>query len=415
MTMTTDDDFPIPDDITAGLRRAAHAVPHADLHPTGPTLRLRARRRRRRTAGAVCAAAAVLAAVVAVKPFDLLGDDNPDVRVGPADGGDPAPETPSDPGDDPAPELPVQDGLPADFELPALLMPDVWSELLPDGTIREIPGRPADIQPDALMADAVRLSDGRTVTLTIRPPEGVSDEEYSEGEGVYVLSVFDPEGALVDEQEVSEPGEAVALGGEHDDSVVLLRGTAAGRMDVVSVDPATFAETPLTTVDTWPGYADVRAGVLAMVHTAEPAGEVTGGCWLDAIELTEGAIHQIDLGDACVDTVYDVSVSPDGGRATVIYEGNTDGTLTLQVAVVDLWSSGSVVGTASLDGGNHCPDIMTDEDVAGGCMLSRAIGLGWKDDQTWFVIVQDYDAADDDWAGPWGPELDPEQLRAVVA
>jgi len=390
------DDVPVPDDLAGALRRAAAAVPAADLHPSEPKLRHAIRRRRRRTVGACFASAAVLA--VAVVAAQLV--DRPSLRsdVAVAD------RSPTEDGDGDGPGGPG--GPDREPRLPVLL-PFVHAELEPDGTTRRLPLARENDLPDG---GAARLPDGRLATLAsrdLRPGSPRVDGAMVE-DLAYVLAVFDPDGRLLAEQDVRRVGERVSIAGVHDGRVVLVRHTADGNccgslpgVRVSTIDPDSFVETPVTEIDRLPGVAAVSGDRLVLVDDGttgaiDAPDAPVPACRITAIDLVTGTSGEVTT-LPCLG-VQGVSVSPDGTRAAVVMQrragisasGNSleVGRDVLDQAVVFVsLDDGEVLGSERFDLAPPCPM----EDGLD-CELQGPVeyrGLAWVDDDHVELVVQD--------------------------
>lgn len=370
----------VPDDVATALHRAAAAVPTAELHHTGPLLRLRARRQRRRIGAA---AGGLAAAAVVVLVAGLASPDGDQVLVG---------DDTTAPGDPSSPSPTSSSGA-GGLDKP-LVMGKMGVEWLPDGTTAELPRA----RPDDLVTDAIRLTDGRLVTLATRDLQpGVARTDGAFAEGLaYVMAVFDAQGALLGENDVRRPGGYVSFAGEVDGRVALARTQAAGNccemqpfVEVSTVDPVTFTETDLTRLDGLLGPVDVRAGrvvVAADNAMGDPAG-AADRCSLGVVDLDTGATSSVDL-PPCAGARA-VSVSPDGRRAAVTTDASAAGDDAaaraggLDLHVVDL-ESHKVLSSRPLDLPGHCRG-----DDMRLCGKTEHRGLVWSDDGTLEAVVQD--------------------------
>jgi len=363
---TTDHDPVIPEDILDGLHRAAAAVPTADLHPTGPALRLRSRRRRRRAGIAAVTTAAAVVALVAVNLAP--GDDQ--VATGPGEG---TSHSLTDSADRSA----------------AVLMPQQGVELLPDGSTRELPlARPGD-----LVEEAFRLSDGRLVTLAARDliPGTTSREDGPYVQGLaMVVAVFGADGKLLGEHDVRHVGEQVRLAGEDQDRIVLIRSraTKGGRplrgIEISAVDPATFRESSIASVETMAGIPDVAAGRLVVAGDTAMAGiDGPARCSLQVIDLGTKATHEVDL-PRCA-SLAQANLSPDGRQVAVAVDIEDHDTLRPVLYVVDV-RTGDVVTQRRLDDPGTCR--AADRRM---CQNPEHRALVWRDADTVDALVQDPD------------------------
>lgn len=344
----TETDPMIPEDLADALRRAAAAVPPADLHPSGPVLRLQARRRRHRLAVTVGSVAAAVIAVAAVNI--AVGDDtNEPVVTGTNRDVDPS-----------SPKTPAEHGLTT-----PLFLPGTWAELLPDGTERDLP----KAQPDDIpIGRPARLEDGRLVSLSTR----------TSGPNPLVLSVFDTQGELLIERDIHRPERTPQLIGAHDGKAVLARTPTdpeeQPQMDVVTIDLVTFEETPLTTANL-PGLGSVAGGRLVLGNEQ---------CSLKALDLAAGSSGQIDL-ESCA-RIHDLAVSPTGRYVAVIVEQGDvriDATGSPAMQIIDL-QSGEVVAVKALW-----------DTCAGreGCDVTTSQAITWEDEDTAAVVVLITDAS----------------------
>lgn len=340
----------IPEDLADALRRAAAAVPPADLHPSGPVLRLQRRQRRHRlavTMGGVAAAAAVIA-VAAVNI--TIGDDTEDtVTTGTTRDVDVS-----------TPETPADHGLTT-----PLLLPGTWTELLPDGTQRDLPMARPD---DTPVGRPVRLEDGRLISVSI--PNG--------GPYPVVLSVFDARGELLTERDIHLAERSTPqLIGAYDGKAVVTRtsndSTEPTQMAVSTIDLTTFVETPLEDADQ-PGLGSTAGGQLVLSSEQ---------CSLELIDLAAGHGGGVDL-ESCA-RIQDLVVSPTGRYVAVIVDQNDASAATGGPAlqVVDI-QSGDVVAVLALW-----------DSCAGreGCAVTAEQAITWDDDDTAAVVVIITDAA----------------------
>lgn len=387
MTTPTDTDVDpaIPDDLADALRRAAAAVPPADLHPTGPALRLRARRRRHRLMAAAGGAAAAVTAVVALNL---------------ASGADKPPVAAVDPS-----ELPSTAGIHT-----PLALPQGKGELLPDGTERPLP----TAQPDDIVWRYVRLADGRVVTLSSRP----GDAEETSGSALAlpdqpsVLGVFDVDGNLLGERDIRRDDRAAQLIGDVDGQVVLMytSNTISGNggTEIVAIDPDTFEEDQLGIDDGPQPIATATAGRLVITHQQStlavggPADEVE--CWADVFDLPEGDPRRIDL--PCY-LIWGAQLSPDGRHLALVHdlahasiEG--DGQTTLQIVDVE---SGEIVAGTPLP--NPCR-----EHPEGTCSWEQRQAITWTSDTAVAAVVDVSFMLNTGGNGP--PSEQPEQRHIIT-
>jgi hypothetical protein len=400
-------DVEVPQDLAEALRTAAAAVPEADLHHTGPVLRLQHRRRRRRQAatalGGIGAVAAMALTVLAVGP-STPGDE--EVVVG--DGTERRTTAPLPT----APTAPDVDGR-HDDDGPRFL-PRAATDWLPDGTARPVPR----VQPDDGVIDALRLADGGTVTLAtrnLRPGEARMDGAFVE-DMAFVMAVFDADGALVGEQDVRRVGGYVDLVGESGGKVVLARRQSIGNcceqqplVDFSVIDPTSFVEEPLVSVDDAHGPAD--ADDTRLVAASDPGIGVPGACRLHLVDLRDrpgggDPPPNVELPD-CID-VDVVALSPDDSKVAVVATtqgGATPDELRLGLYVVDV-ERAEVVHTDDLEPG----PCVADPPV---CGRTQVWALDWTDEATLAVVVQDPDPALDGAVIDTGL-LVPERLRTIT-
>jgi hypothetical protein len=398
------DDVVVPDDLVAALRRAADAVPAADLHPSGPKVRHASRRRHRVTAAAALTSAAVLVAAVLVgqaarrpaSPPDVAVADQPTTTGGAAalDGGELLP----------GPHEPV-------------LLPQANAELLPDGTTRELPRARSE---DAPRGSAVRLPDGRLVTLASRDPlPGARQEDGSTVEGLaFVLAVFDADGNLLGERDIRRAGEQVAIAGVLDDQVVLVRsagdaGGSAPGVRVSTIDPDSFEEERVADLDRLPGVAAAAGGRLVLVDGPAPE------CHITVVDLETGEPGQVIM-LPCIGLTT-VSISPDGSLAAVVVERRAGITASAAVSRKDILDQavvfvslddGEVVGSWRFDISQGCT-MVAGRDCPSPHNPVEYRGLGWVDDDHVDLVVQDPDPN----ADPRDIDLGrfvPERLRTIA-
>lgn len=402
---STGQDVEVPQDLAEALRGAAAAVPAADLHHTGPLLRLQHRRRQRRRAatalggiGAVAAMALTVLAVGASPPEEqevVVGDGTehpttaPTVSTAPDGGG-------------------------ADTRDAPVFLPQAAADWLPDGTTRPVPRA----QPDDGVTDALRLADGRTVTLAtrnLRPGEDRVDGAFVE-DVAFVMAVFGTDGALAGEQDIRRVGGYVDLVGESGGKVVLARRQSIGNcceqqplVDFSVIDPASFEEEPLVSVDDAHGPAD--ADDVRLVAASDPGIGGTGVCRLHLVDLRD----QPGGGDpppsvelpGCIG-VDVVALSPDAGRVAVVANTQDEAApdeLGLGLYVVDV-ERAEVVHTEDLERGPCVADPLL-------CGPTQVWTLNWADEATLAVVVQDPDPDVDDLVVDTGL-LVPERLRTIA-
>lgn len=404
---STGQDVEVPQDLAEALRAAAAAVPEADLHHTGPLLRLQHRHRRRRQAvtalggiGAVAALALTVLAVGSSAPGDeevVVGDTAERSTTAPSPTAPTAPDgNGGTDGDDP------------------VFLPRAATDWWPDGTTRPVPRA----QPDDGVTDALRLADGRTVTLAsrnLRPGEDRMDGAFVE-DVAFAMAVFDADGALVGEQDIRRVGGYVDLVGESGGKVVLARRQSIGNcceqqplVDFSVIDPASFVEEPLVSVNDAHGPAD--ADDARLVAASDPNIGVPGTCRLHLVDLRD----QPGGGDpppsvelpGCID-VDVVALSPDDRRVAVVATTRDEATpdqLWLGLYVVDV-ERAEVVHAEDLEGG-HC---VADAPV---CGPTQVWAVNWTDEATLAVVVQDPDPALGGMVVDTGL-LVPERLRTVA-
>lgn len=391
----TDHDPHIPDDLAASLHRAATRVPAADLHPSTPVLRLRARRRRRRAFAASGVAAALVATGVMVSQ---LGGNDGDVIIEPSD----------------VAIGPAQPGTVTN----TVLLPWAWAELQPDGTIGELP----KAQPDDSTREAVRLADGRLVTLVARGGDRRAEElgvdpSGDPGSQQMMLGVFSPTGELVGEQDVSQDGVHTSLVGERDGQIVLSRsavdesGTPAAGVTLSAVDPTGFEETPLASHDDVVfGTAAIGGNTVAAASNAvedEPAGTCT--VWVSDVSTSNANTIPVD---DCL-SIYDVAVSPGGNYAALQMDSTMpgqdfDGPFRSRLVVVDI-VTGELVADQRVDRPELCEGM--DPDV---CPMLEPRGLAWTADNTVTVVVEDPAPGPNEGHIDDSEAIVPERLRSVT-
>jgi hypothetical protein len=331
----------------------------------------------------VIAVSSVAAAATAVLAVNLAGSDSTDSQDSSDDtvvmGGDATTAPPSEPG-------------PGAATSP-LLLPGQEGELMPDGTIRELPRAQPD---DMWFGRPVRLDDGRTVTLSTRhvaPEVAPSEDGLFGDETEFVLAVFDEAGALLGEHDIREVGGRVNLVGEHDGQVVVTRtrsaGPGSGRMlpdvEVSAIDPDTFEETTLTTVNAGESLGSVAGGRLVLAHdTSMGAGDGAAGptkCQLSIVDLASKDARRADL-TSC-SGLHDVALSPNGRYAALIVDPAPDGQRgTLgALQIVDL-ETDKTVGTAPLV--TPCDDLRPQQI----CSVSSNQIITWDDDDTVIAVVE---------------------------
>jgi hypothetical protein len=394
----TEHDPTIPDDLGAALRRAAAHVPPADLHPSGPVVRLQRRRRRRRTLAAGSAAAAVLVAALAVQQLR----DHDDVTTG-----DPA-ESGSETGGSGPEGTPGATGFPAPVMAPA-----VGNELQPDGSFVALP----IAQPDDQILDAVRLSDGRLVTLVRRETGTQGAPAAGPEPAASMLAVWDAEGDLVEEQDVGRGNELVMLAGEHEGKVVLQRAPQALNQAIAgpgltlsAVDPSTLQETDLGEVDAWPGSAQIVGDQMLVAGTD---GVTTGVdaqlCPLWVVDLQDLTSRRVPGAPPDCVGINGLALSPDGRRAAIVVAqlNAADSTNSVWLHVVDL-ASGDIVTSQILHDERGICSTRTESL----CLRPDFRAIAWNGPSTALAVVQDPDPADGN-SQPLAPTLDPERIRTV--
>lgn len=401
---STGQDVEVPQDLAEALQGAAAAVPAADLHHTGPLLRLRHRRRQRRRAATVLGGiGAVAAMALTVLAVGAPGPEDQEVVVG--DGTQPSTTAPTGPT--------APDGGGGHRDAPVLL-PRAATNWLPDGTTRPVPRA----QPDDVVTDALRLTDGRTVTLAtrdLRPGEDRMDGAFVEGVAT-VMAVFDTDGTLARQQDIRRVGGYVDLVGESGGKVVLARRRSIGNcceqrplVDFSVIDPASFEEEPLVSIDDAHGPADADDTRLAAA--SDPGIGGSGTCRLHLVDLRD----QPGDGDpppsvelpGCLD-VDVVALSPDGHRVAVVATTPGEaapGELGLGLYVVDV-ERAEVVHTDDLGRGPCGADSPM-------CGPTQVWALDWTDEATLAVVVQDPDPALDGLVVDTGL-LVPERLRTIT-
>jgi hypothetical protein len=330
-----------------------------------------------------------------------------------------------------------------------LLLPMAHAELLPDGTVERLP---VAEDGDAPRGSAVRLPDGRLVTLASRDLlPGVEREDGALVEGLaFVLAVFDADGELLGERDVRRMGENVSIAGARGDQVVLVRSRADGNccgslagVAVSTIDPTTFEEAPIAEIDRLPGIGAAAGDRLVLVDdgttgatattgatgTTGPGGGAVPECRVTLVDLATG-----ESGDVatlpCIGLTA-VSISPDGERAAVVIDrragitvsagtdvtananalGSRQDILDQAVVFVSL-DDGEVLGserfdiapTCSTKSRPECPAVL-------GAVEYR--GLGWVDDDHVELVVQDPDPRPDPPVIELG-ELVPERLRTLA-
>jgi len=340
----------IDDDVVAALRRAAAAVPAAALHPREPVLRLQARRRLRITGAAIVAAAAVIVLTVLISQVLPGRSDGADVAMA----GDAAGGEPSGP----------------------VVLPLVHAELLPDGSTRPLPLAHPD---DAPEGDAVRLPDGRLVTLVSR----------ERGDAAVALEVFDRNDELLGEHDVARRGADVSIAGVAGQRVVLVLDQVTG-VQVSTVDPTTFEERRVADVDRWHGVASAMGDRMVL---ADDVAASSSGCTVTVLDLATE--DRRDAGTVPCLGLTDVAISPDGKRAALVIERRIGITaaavsrgdiLDRAVAVIDL-DDGKVVETRRFDATQDCSHQARPCPDLPGRVQYR--GMAWTDAGTIELVVQD--------------------------
>jgi hypothetical protein len=367
-----DVDDEMADDVVLALRRAADALPDADLDPAVPQRRhrIRQRRRRRLTGSAVAASAAAIVAAVALHV--PIRDDGPDLAVT---------------GEDPRQQSVKGEG----GDVP-LLLPEVHAVLMPGGEVRPWPRAE---EGDTLRDSAARLPDGGLATLAERG-------------STLVLATFDRHGDLVDQHELGDHVEDVAIVGTWDDRIVVRRGES-----VTAVDPGTFDETDAIDLGEWVDVTAVGGDTLVAVTRVAGAGTV-GECIVTAVDLRTG--DESEAGRLSCLGLTAAAVSPGGDKAAVVIErrigitANSGDILDQAVVVVDL-DDGDDLGGYSFEAAAACQHGPA-ETCPGRLGLVQYRGLSWTGEQP-ELVVQDSDPLADD-EGPGIATLDADQLRVIT-
>jgi len=366
----TAEDVEVPEDLTKALQGAAAAVPHADLQPIGPVLRLGNRRRRRRQAAtALTGAGAVAALALTVLALSPPAPEEAEIVVGAGTNTGAGQEA------SPSSSAPPDDGSP-------VFLPLAAADWLPDGTTRPVPRA----QPDDGVTDALRLADGRTVTLATRDLRGgVEREDGALVEDVaFVMAVFDPDGSLLGQQDIRRVGGYIDLAGESGGKVVLARRESIGNccdqrplVEFSLIDPTSFTEEPLLGVDDAHGPADADDDRL--VASSDPTVGGGGACRLHLVDLRDRQVDGNVPLPGCLD-VHAVTLSPDGSQVAVVANIETG----LGLYVVDIEQAQVV----------HTNDDLVDDPctpTARRCGPTEVWALTWTADTTLDIVIQDPD------------------------
>ncbi|RZS34028.1 hypothetical protein EV193_110178 [Herbihabitans rhizosphaerae] len=256
---------------------------------------------------------------------------------------------------------------PSDEPLDSLPIPTF--EVLPDGSIREIPlGLPAG----SALAAARAMPDGRMLALASRDlMPGVQRPDGPFVEGVaFPLIVLGMDGAVVSDVDIRVVGEHVRLVAATATEAVLLRtDPLRGKPTrLVGRDLATGAERPL-----WTTGLDVTAGDATRDRVVVARLDAQGGCRLEAAA--------VNISVPACQHVTDLDIAPDGRFAAVVYQRSGHENA-LRLRILDL-GTGEVYGDEALKPQDPCVSCVVTAHGAG------YLGMAWSDGTTLRVAQLD--------------------------